>query len=118
MAAPNIVNVTTITGKTTVQAATTVWTSYISNSAASGQLYKVNFISFANNTSGSVNGSVDVYRSSTSYPIAANITVPANSTMVMSGKDTAIYLEEGDTIRLYSSANSSIYVSSSYEIIS
>ena len=42
MAAPNIVNVVTITGKTAVQNVTTVATDIVTNSAASGKVYKIN----------------------------------------------------------------------------
>ena len=42
MAAPNIVNVSTITGKLAVQAVGTSATAIVTNSAASGQVYKIN----------------------------------------------------------------------------
>ena len=42
MAAPNIVNVATITGKTSVLTVTTSATAIVTNSAASGKVFKVN----------------------------------------------------------------------------
>ena len=45
-----------------------------------------------------------------------NVVVPANSTMIVSGKDTSFYLEEGDGLRVATSANTNVI--SSYEVIS
>ena len=45
-----------------------------------------------------------------------NVSIPANSTMVVSGKDTAFYLEEGDGLR--TTTSNTAHVISSYEIIS
>ena len=42
MAAPNIVNVATITGKTAVQAVGTSATAIVINAASSGKVFKVN----------------------------------------------------------------------------
>jgi hypothetical protein len=47
--------------------------------------------------------------------IVGNVLVPANSTMVVSGKDTAFYLEEGDGLR--AATSNTVHVVSSYEII-
>jgi len=48
MAAPNIVNVATITGKTAVLAVTTSATAIVTNSAASGKVFKVNALYVSN----------------------------------------------------------------------
>jgi hypothetical protein len=48
MAAPNIVNVATITGKTAVQAVGTSATAIVTNSAASGKVFKVNALYVSN----------------------------------------------------------------------
>ena len=44
MAAPNIVRVSTINGKTAVQNVTTVAANIISNSASSGKVLKINYL--------------------------------------------------------------------------
>jgi hypothetical protein len=118
MAAPNIVNVTTIIAKTAVANVTTVPSNVIVNTSNSSTVVKINSVVFTNYSGGSVVGWVDLYRSNTSYAIAGNITIPANSTMVVTGKDTAIYLEEGDVLRSNASANVAATLTSSYEIIS
>ena len=44
--------------------------------------------------------------------------VPAQGTLVVISKDTMVYLEEGDSIRLTASANNYLHAVCSYEIIS
>ena len=117
MAAPNIVNVTTITGKSAVQIVTTSATAIVTNSASSGKVFKVNAL-YVSNVDGtdSANINVDLFRASTAYHIAKTISVPPDSTLVVISK--AIYLEEGDSIRLTASANSDLEAVCSYEEIS
>ena len=116
MAAPNIVNVTTITGKTSVLAVTTSATAIVTNSGSSGQVYKINAL-YVSNVDGTNNAdiNVDLYRSSTAYHIAKTVNVPADATLDVISK--SIYLEEGDSLRLTASANSDLEAVCSYEII-
>ena len=117
MAAPNIVNVATITGKTSVLAVTTSATAIVTNSGSSGQVYKINAL-YVSNVDGTNNAdlNVDLYRSSTAYHIAKTVNVPADATLDVISK--SIYLEEGDSLRLTASANSDLEAVCSYEIIS
>lgn len=117
MAAPNIVNVATITGKTAVLVVTTTATAIVTNSAASGKVFKINAL-LVSNVDGVNNATVnvDIFRSSVAYRIANTITVPADATLDVISK--SIYLEEGDTLRLTANANSDIEAVCSYEEIS
>lgn len=117
MAAPNIVNVTTITGKTAVMAVTTSATAIVTNSAASNTVVKVNAL-YVSNVDGTnaADVNIDVFRSSTAYHIGKTISVPADATLDVLAK--SIYLEEGDSLRLTANANSDIEAVCSYEIIS
>jgi hypothetical protein len=117
MANPNIVNVTSIYGKTAVQAITTSASAIVSNSAASGKVLKINALYIAN-VDGTVNASVnvDVFRSSTAYHIAKTVTVPADGSLDVLTK--SIYLEEGDSLRLTASASGDLEAVCSYEEIS
>ena len=116
MAAPNIVNVATITGKTSVLAVTTSATAIVTNSGSSGQVYKINAL-YVSNVDGTNNAdlNVDLYRSSTAYHIAKTVNVPAEATLDVISK--SIYLEEGDSLRLTANANSDLEAVCSYEII-
>lgn len=117
MANPNIVNVTTITGKTAVQAVGTSATAIVTNSAASGKVLKVNAL-YISNVDGTNNAeiSVDIYRSSVAYHVAKTVVVPADATLDVLTK--AIYLEEGDSLRLTANAASDLEAVCSYEEIS
>jgi hypothetical protein len=118
MPAPNIVNVTTITGKTAVQAPTTTPTDIVSNASSSGQLYKIDSLVVSNiNGTLAANVTASLFRSSVEYKLAHIISVPAQSSLVVISKDTMVYLEEGDSIRLTASVNSYLHAVCSYEII-
>ena len=116
MAAPNIVNVTTIFGKTAVQAVGTSATAIVTNSAASGKVFKVNAL-YISNVDGvsAADITVDIFRSSTAYSIAKTVSVPADSTLDVLSK--SIYLEEGDSLRLTASASGDLEAVCSYEEI-
>ena len=117
MTAPNIVNVSTITGKTAVQAVGTSAAAIVTNSASSGKVFKVNAL-LISNVDGTNNAeiTVDLYRSSTAYHLAKTVTVPADATLDVVSK--AVYLEEGDALRLTANAASDLEAICSYEEIS
>ena len=119
MAAPNIVSVANITGNTAVQSVTTSATAIVTNSVASGTVYKINTL-IISNIDGTNNAdiTVDLYRSSTSYIIAGTITVPADASLVVISRENAIYLEEGDALRCLASADGDLQAICSYEVIS
>ena len=117
MSAPNIVSVATITGKSAVQAVGTSAAAIISNSAGSGKVIKVNALYVGNvDASTAYDLTVDLYRSSVAYRLAPTISVAAKSSMDIFSK--AIYLEEGDTLRLTASTASKLEAVASYEEIS
>jgi hypothetical protein len=119
MANPNIVGVTTILGKTAVQAATTTATAIVTNSASSGKILKINSVIVANvDGTNAADITIDLFRSSVAYPIASTITVPADATLVIISKDNTIYLEEDDALRSTASANGDLTIVCSYEEIS
>jgi hypothetical protein len=92
-------------------------TAIVTNSAASGKVFKVNSLYVAN-VDGTNNAEItaDVFRSSTAYRLASTVVVPADATLTI--LSTPIYLEEGDSIRLTANANSDLEAVCSYEEIS
>lgn len=119
MAAPNLKSPTTITGRTARYAVTTSLAAALSNSAASNKVLKINSI-FCANVDG-VNPadiSVSIFDGTTDRYIAKTIAVPADSTQVLSTKETYFYLEEGDSIRALASAASDLELVIGYEEIS
>jgi hypothetical protein len=125
MAAPNIVNITTLTGKTTyVNLTTTGSTSILSNASGSNRVYKINSLFVSNTDSlNTVNVTVNYYDSSsvsaalTSGSIASSILVPAKSNLVILDKSTALYLEENDAIGAIAGTAAKLTVICSYEDI-
>lgn len=117
MAAPNVVNVATIIGKTAVQAVGTSATAIVTNSSGSNKVLKINAL-YISNVDGTniADINVDLFRSSTAYHIAKTITVPADASLDVISKP--IYLEEGDSLRLTASAASDLEAVCSYEEIS
>tara|TARA_B100000287_G_scaffold64635_1_gene56130 strand:+ start:357 stop:725 length:369 start_codon:yes stop_codon:yes gene_type:complete len=122
MAAPNIVNVSTITGITTGRALTTsLTTALVMNPASSGKAFKINSIVVANvDGSSSADASIEFYDASATAAtrIASTVTVPADSTLIVVDKNSSFYLEEGDLIRGGASANSDLECLISYEELS
>jgi len=116
MAAPNIVNVTTITGKTAVHAVTTSANSIITNSDASNQVYKVNSV-YVSNVDGTnaAEVNIDVFRDSTAFHVVKTLIVPADATVDVLSK--SIYLEEGDALRIAANTTNRLEVVASYEEI-
>ena len=52
------------------------------------------------------------------YRVAATVTVPAKATLVVISRDTAIWLEEADVLRLTASANLYLEGVVSYDLVS
>ena len=117
MAAPNIVDVATITGKTAVQAVGTSATAIVTNSASSGKVFKVNALLVSNvDGAAAAEVTVDLYRSSTAYHLVKTLSVPADATLDVLAK--SIYLEEGDALRLTANVAGDLEAVCSYEEIS
>ena len=124
MAAPNIVNVANITGVTTaVGLGTTAVVTFLSNPASSNKVFKINTILAANidGTNGAditVKYHLAAAGAGTSIALANTITVPADATLVIIGKDSPIYLEEDRSLTAQASAANDIAIVCSYEDIS
>ena len=124
MANPNIVNVTTINGLTAANTpAITTATTLVSNSASSGQIYKINSLTATNMSGSSAVGCTVSFNngasgSGTSYPIANTIPVPTNSSLLVIDKSSSIYLPENTSIVVTSSVASGLSFVCSYEVIS
>ena len=134
MAAPNIVNVATITGSIAYQALTnTNDNALISNASSSGKVFKVNniFVSNVNGVSAATitlaymsaanavtNGTLTTASSGTAYRIAYQISIPANTTLMLLDKSGAIYMPENSSLSVQAGTASYLEVTASYEQIS
>jgi hypothetical protein len=128
MASPNIVNVSTIYGKSTYYTPSgTTAVVLLTNASGSGKVLKINQIVCANvNGSSAVNATVSLYTngaqaqgsapsSGTAYPVISTVSVPANASLIAVDKTTAIYLEEDKCISVTAGTASGITFSISYE---
>ena len=127
MAAPNIVNVTTINGKSAVADLGTTLTTTLMT-VASNTVVKINRITVAN-VDGTNAADVTVsitkanftpdgisdFDTSGTFFIAKTISVPADSTLVL--LDTPIYLMESDVLKGGAGAASDLDLFVSYESI-
>jgi len=124
MAAPNIVNVATITGKTaTVALSSTNATAVVSNAASSSKVFKINMIQVANvNGTSAADVTVDVHSAAsgggTAYSLVSTVSVPADASLVVLDKNTALYLEEDRSITTTAGTANYLEVIVSYEEIS
>lgn len=117
MAAINIARLLTLNGKLGVANVTTGFTDLLTNASNSNALIKINTLSLCNYSAATANASVDVYRSNIGYRLASAISIPVNSTLVAITKDSMIYLEEGDTLRVWAGANNVVQAVVSYDYI-
>jgi len=119
MANPNIVNVTDIRGKTVANIITTSAAVLVENTSGSNKLLKVNMM-IVSNVDGVNNAelTVDFFRGGTARHLVRTVLVPADSAFTPIDKNTPLYLEEGDAIRVTANANNDLEVVCSYEEIS
>ena len=124
MAAPNIVNVSSITGISTfVSGISTNSVSVIlSNAASSNTVLKLNTLIATNTTGTSANITVKYFNGVTgtgsSVSIASTITIPSGSSLAVIGKDTPVYIEENRSIGATAGTANAIDIIASYEVIS
>lgn len=123
MAAPNILGLTTATGKTTyLTPANTTANVLLANAASSNKVLKINQIVAANTTGTAATATVAINSnasgSGTSYSIAGAISVPANASLIVVDKTMQTYLEEDKSILVTSGTSSAITYIISYEDLS
>lgn len=122
MANPNIASATAIYGSTTylIPTATsaTPWTAL---TPAVGTVNKVNYIMAANVTGTAATITVSINSATagggTAYRLAYQISVPANTTLVISDRSTAIYVGESQSIVVTSGTTNAIEMTAAYEAL-
>ena len=116
----NIVNVATINGTTIAYSIVPTSTTTILSTVASGHVYKINSIIAANKTGTAATITVLYNKSATGYYLAYQMSVPANATLVIIGKDSPIYLMDttSDYIQGLAGTSSAIDMIISYEDLS
>ena len=131
MAAPNIVNVATITGVTTyIAGVSTVGagngiSTVVTNAASSGKVIKINCL-VATAIGDTTGDTVNQYNSASQFTgagatvsLASTMTVPLFSSLAVIDKTNSIYLQENEQIGVIAQSNAgTLDVVCSYEEIS
>lgn len=124
MANPNIVNVTSILGKSAVVDLTsTSATSVVSNAASSNKVFKINSLIVSNvDGTNAADITINYYSAAalggTATQIVSTVSVPADSSLVVIDKNTSFYLEEDKSIGATAGSANDLKVLISYEDIS
>jgi len=119
MAAPNIVNVSSIYGKTVYDTDIAAsLAAIVTNAASSNKVLKVNSLIISNidgTNAADITVTLRNAAGSLLATLAHTISVPADSTLVVISKDTSIYLEEDRSIGLLASVAGDLSAVCSYE---
>ena len=130
MANPNLINASSITGNTTYYTPSVITAVVLlPNAASSGVVNKIGNVVVSNVTALNANATVSIYSNGavaqgsapsggTAYPIAFQVSVPANATLVVVDKSTSFYLQEGTSISITSGTANALTFTTSYEAIS
>ena len=124
MANPNIATATSVLANNAqVSLTATTATQLISNAASSGKVFLIDSIIVAN-VDGTNACDVTVTRfqsatnTGTAFPIASTITVPADASITIVGKDNPINLTENESIYVTASAANDLVVDANWKEIS
>lgn len=123
MANPNIVNVTSIYAYTSylipANTSATTWTAL---TPATNSVNKIDNIVASNVTSSAATVTVSVNSATagggTAYRIAYQISVPANSSLIIVDKTTSFYVGESQSVVVTVGTGSAIELTAAYETIS
>ena len=119
MTAPNMVNITSMVGKSKNQNVVTGTAQVLlENAASSNKVYKVNTL-IVSNIDGTNAADINLLYNdgTTNNYFARSITVPAKSNLVVISKDTSIYLEEGQSLTCAAFVNGDLVCVISWEEI-
>ena len=124
MANPNIASASTVVlNNAQLSLTATTATQLITNAASSGKVFLVDSIIVAN-VDGTNACDVTVTRfqaatnTGTAFPIASTITVPADASIIIVGKDNPINLTENESIYVTASAANDLVVDANWKELS
>jgi hypothetical protein len=132
MANPNIVNVTSIYGNSAyvIPSNTSVSVAWTNNGTSTltgltpavGTVNRVTSIVVANVTSSAATTTVAIannatYGSGTPYYIAYQVSVPANSSLIVTDKTTSFYVTENQSVGVISGTGSALNYTATFEAI-
>jgi hypothetical protein len=132
MANPNIVNVTSIYGNSAyvIPSSTSVSVAWTNNGTstltgltpAANTVNRVTSIVVANVTSSAATTTVAIsnnptYASGTAYYIAYQVSVPPNSSVIVTDKTSSFYVTENQSVGVISGTSSALHYTATFEAI-
>ena len=126
MANPNILQAATVLGNTSTylisSTANPFATALVNNAASSGKVYKINSIVVANvDGASAADITIQIFSQDdlggTGTAIASTISVPADTTLIITDKTTSFYLLEDKSLGATASAANDLVVTCSWEEI-
>lgn len=118
MAAVNLISATSIIGKTQAEWVTNTANVVLTNALNSSEVYRLNVLYVTNMGAADAAVTIDLFRGGVSYKIVYNLSVPIGNSTVAIAKDSSIYLEEGDSLRISANQAGLLQYVVSYEIMS
>ena len=127
MANPNILQAATVVGNTSTllisSTANPFATALVNNAASSGKVYKINSIVVANvDGTSAAEITINIFSQDdlggTGTAIASTISVPADTTLIITDKTTSFYLLEDKSLGATASVANDLVVTCSWEEIS
>lgn len=120
MAAPNLAAPNSITGKAAFATCTsTNSVTILTNAAASSACLRVTSLMLSNVDGASdVDATIKLHNAAsggTAYSLVSTLKVPADSTVILLGRDNAVYMEEDRRLTVEASAADDLEVVCSYE---
>lgn len=126
MANPNILQAATVLGNTSTylisSTANPFATALVNNAASSGKVYKINSIVVANvDGASAADITIQIFSQDdlggTGTAIASTVSVPADTTLIITDKTTSFYLLEDKSLGATASAANDLVVTCSWEEI-
>jgi hypothetical protein len=122
MANPNIVNVSSIIGRTAgVNLTSNSMTTLVNNGAGSNASLKLNLLNMTNYGNSAIAVSVSYYtaanQSGTEYKIVHNLNVPIGTVLTVIDKSSGYYMEENSSLAVRANIANAIFATASYEEI-
>lgn len=124
MANPNIATATSVLANNAQLSLTgTTQTLLVSNAASSNKIYLIDSIIVANvDGTNACDVTVTRFRAATNtgtaFPIVSTVTVPADATLIVVGKDNPINLTENESIYVTASAANDLVVDANWKELS
>ena len=118
MANPNIVSLTSILGVLTPVTSISTGTSTLISAPSTGHVFRNVSITISNKTGTNCWVTVYIGRGLAVYYLAYQMTVPANATLNLTGRDLGLYLQDTDSVTGIAQTASALDALCTYEDIS